>query len=227
MSRLYYFKYIVLFVFICCFSQVTYAEDWLQVDYNGNAVFLDRDSLTINNESLYYNIRYYDKKQKDEFVVTIQSVNDTAGRVSSCRFSDYKWDKSLAKINVKKKSKSLEHIDSNSFLYNANLVASLLNEINEENKGPDFDLYVKELQKKIKKYWNPPRNKECKRVVLLLKIGRDGKLLSKKVLFSSGFSDVDKAAIDAVLLASPFSPLPKKYLGQSIDIQFVFDYNVH
>ncbi|MBD5402435.1 TonB family protein [bacterium] len=93
-------------------------------------------------------------------------------------------------------------------------------------REPDFGPYMRELQRKIKMNWDPPKGNESKRVVLLFKIAKDGRLLSCSVFKSSGLPNADKAAINAVHLAAPFKPLPPDFKGQSIDIQFTFDYNV-
>ena len=93
-------------------------------------------------------------------------------------------------------------------------------------REPDFGPYMRELQRRIKMNWDPPKGNESKRVVLLFKIAKDGRLLSCSVFKSSGLPNADKAAINAVHLAAPFSPLPPDFKGQSIDIQFTFDYNV-
>ena len=93
-------------------------------------------------------------------------------------------------------------------------------------REPDFGPYMIELQRKIKRRWNPPRGNESKRVVLLFKVKRDGSLISLKMFKSSGVQEADQAAIDAVKLAAPFRPLPPEYRGDDIDIQFTFDYNV-
>ena len=93
-------------------------------------------------------------------------------------------------------------------------------------KEPDFGPYMRELQRRIKMSWDPPKGNESKRVVLLFKIAKDGRLLSCSVFKSSGLQNADKAALNAVHLAAPFRPLPPEFKGQSIDIQFTFDYNV-
>ena len=93
-------------------------------------------------------------------------------------------------------------------------------------KEPDFGPYMKELQRRIKMNWNPPKGNESKRVVLLFKIAKDGRLLSCSVFKSSGLPSADQAALDAVKLTAPFKPLPVEYKNSSIDIQFTFDYNV-
>ena len=93
-------------------------------------------------------------------------------------------------------------------------------------KEPDFGPYMRELQRRIKMNWDPPKGNESKRVVLLFKIARDGRLLSCRVSRSSGIDAADRAAISAVELTAPFKPLPPEFKGQSVDIQFTFDYNV-
>ncbi len=93
-------------------------------------------------------------------------------------------------------------------------------------REPDFGPYMRELQRRIKMNWDPPKGNESKRVVLLFKIAKDGRLLSCSVFKSSGLPNADKAAINAVHLAAPFRPLPPEFKGSSIDIQFTFDYNV-
>ena len=92
--------------------------------------------------------------------------------------------------------------------------------------APDFGPYMRELQRRIKMNWDPPKGNESKRVVLLFKIAKDGRLLSCTVHKSSGLPAADKAAINAVHLTAPFKPLPANFRGSSVDIQFTFDYNV-
>lgn len=93
-------------------------------------------------------------------------------------------------------------------------------------REPDFGPYMRELQRRIKMNWDPPKGNESKRVVLIFKIAKDGRLLSCSVFKSSGLQNADKAALNAVHLAAPFRPLPPEFKGSNIDIQFTFDYNV-
>lgn len=93
-------------------------------------------------------------------------------------------------------------------------------------REPDFGPYMRDLQRRIKMNWDPPKGNESKRVVLLFKIAKSGALLSCSVYKSSGIPSADKAALNAVRLTAPFKPLPPDYKGASIDIQFTFDYNV-
>ena len=93
-------------------------------------------------------------------------------------------------------------------------------------REPDFGPYMRELQRRIKLNWDPPKGNESKRVILLFKIAKDGRLLSCRIHKSSGMPSADQAALKAVELTAPFRPLPADFRGQSIDIQFTFDYNV-
>ena len=93
-------------------------------------------------------------------------------------------------------------------------------------KEPDFGPYMKELQRRIKMNWDPPKGNESKRVILLFTIARDGRLINIKVHRSSGLQAADNAAMNAVKLTAPFRPLPPEFKGNSVDIQFTFDYNV-
>ena len=93
-------------------------------------------------------------------------------------------------------------------------------------REPDFGPYMRELQRRIKLNWDPPKGNESKRVVLLFKIAKDGRLLSCRIHRSSGLPTADQAAMKAVELTAPFRPLPADFKGQIIDIQFTFDYNV-
>lgn len=93
-------------------------------------------------------------------------------------------------------------------------------------REPDFGPYMRELQRRIKLNWDPPKGNESKTVVLLFKIAKDGRLLSCRVNRSSGLPSADQAALKAVELTAPFRPLPADFKGQNIDIQFTFDYRV-
>ena len=93
-------------------------------------------------------------------------------------------------------------------------------------REPDFGPYMRDLQQRIKRNWDPPKGEESRRVVLLFTIARDGRLLGVSVSKSSGLQSADRAALNAVKLTAPFRPLPAEYRESSVDIQFTFDYNV-
>ena len=93
-------------------------------------------------------------------------------------------------------------------------------------RQPNWGPYMKNLEQRIKRNWTPPKGDSSKRVVINFTIGRDGRLLSAKVVKSSGVPLADRAAMSAIELTAPFAPLPPEFRGQSVPIEFTFDYNV-
>lgn len=91
---------------------------------------------------------------------------------------------------------------------------------------PDFGPYIAELQRRIKRNWNPPQADRSKRVVAFFTVGRDGRLLNVSLQQSSGTAIADEAAVAAIRASAPFRSLPPEFRGNSIDVQFIFDYDV-
>lgn len=99
----------------------------------------------------------------------------------------------------------------------------------EDAKAPDMDdfaPYMANMQKTIKAKWEPPKGDHSKSVVLFYTLNRKGEVIKSNILETSGDVEMDKAAMDALQEAAPFGKLPKSFKGQSIDVQFTFDYNV-
>lgn len=96
----------------------------------------------------------------------------------------------------------------------------------ENIKNVNFYPYMKSLEKKIKSNWEPPKVKENRSVVTLFKINKDGTINGAKILKTSGDGICDNAALMAIYKSSPVGALPKNFEGNSIDIQFNFDYKV-
>lgn len=109
-------------------------------------------------------------------------------------------------------------------LYDASQTEQKKASVEEE---ADWAPYMRELQRRIKNNWKPPRDPYVSNsVVLMFKISKDGRLLSNSIHKSSGSEKYDKAAVDALIAAAPFRPLPSEYKKESVEIQFTFDYRV-
>ena len=93
-------------------------------------------------------------------------------------------------------------------------------------RQPNWGPYMKNLEQRIKRNWTPPKGDSSKRVVITFTIGKDGRLLNARVTKSSGVPLADRAAMSAIELTAPFQPLPPEFKGQSVPIEFTFDYNV-
>ena len=93
-------------------------------------------------------------------------------------------------------------------------------------RQPNWGPYMRDLEQRIRRNWTPPKGDSSKRIIITFTIGRDGRLLSHKIVKSSGVPLADRAALSAIELTAPFRPLPPEFKGQSVPIEFTFDYNV-
>lgn len=90
----------------------------------------------------------------------------------------------------------------------------------------DWTPYITELEKKIKKNWNPPRADVSNSVKTSFKLSKDGNLVKYDIVESSGKKSVDDAAIYAIKSAMPYKPFPENAERDTVDIEFSFDYRV-
>ena len=100
------------------------------------------------------------------------------------------------------------------------------NNIQMQKEEPDFGPYMRELQRRIKLNWDPPKGKESLKTIALFRVYKNGELGEIRIVKSSKDKQADTAVINAIKRSNPFKPLPAEFKGTSIDIQFYFDYNV-
>lgn len=87
----------------------------------------------------------------------------------------------------------------------------------------DLQLYLADLQRRIKRAWFPKGDEfRQKRAVVVGKIHRTGEVSNLRLERSSGDNRSDQADLKAVANAAPFRPLPSHCPDQA-DVQFVFD----
>ena len=70
---------------------------------------------------------------------------------------------------------------------------------------------MRNLEKRIKKNWNPPNDDVSKRVIVYFKIGKDGRLISLKTGKSSGSISHDDAANPLLKETATIAPLPPEF----------------
>lgn len=126
--------------------------------------------------------------------------------------------------SVETKPETQQHIAQNNISDKSLQKLSSDNQTSDKKeKEIDFSPYMNELTRRINLNWDKPNISGDYKTVLLLKIAKDGRLLSCRVQKSSGLRAFDNAAINAVELTAPFRPLPPEYKGFEIDIEFVFE----
>ena len=88
--------------------------------------------------------------------------------------------------------------------------------------------YFTNMRKAIELVWNYPLEAARKglsgEVGLEFAINKDGRTSHIRVIKSSGYEILDKAIIEAIKLASPFSPLPDGFKKQKIVVTGSFRY---
>ncbi len=109
--------------------------------------------------------------------------------------------------------------------YAENTALKQTNDANIRN-GVDWNPYITELEKKIRKNWNPPKADISNNVETSFKLSKDGNLVKCEITKSSGKKSVDDAAIYAIKSAMPYKPFPENAGMDTVDIEFSFDYKV-
>lgn len=208
----------------------TYANNWEKItsDDKNIDLFLDFNSIKNFDNKIYYIARYNDLTKNQQKVVYLVS-NCESSQAALLSSMNYNPDKNYEIINPRIYSFSFKPIKYDTFIYNLNHAACTF--YNNTNKKADtsdyvdFGPYMRELQRRIKMNWTPPKGNSNKLIVTLFKIAKDGSLLSVEIKESSGVKEYDDSAIEAIKLTAPFRPLPSGHKGDSISIQFTFDYN--
>lgn len=100
-------------------------------------------------------------------------------------------------------------------------------------EGVDFSSYVTRMIATVRRNWyavmpESVRLGERGVVVLVVKIMRDGSVASgdPRLVYSSGKSHLDSAAISALRASNPFEPLPPAFSGPYVEFRWMFLYNV-
>jgi len=94
-----------------------------------------------------------------------------------------------------------------------------------DNANFKFSYYTNSIVKKIRRNWRWSSSYTVLRAVIYFKIDRNGDIIYTKIKESSGDEEFDKNALRAVLLSSPFAPLPETYYEKDLGVYFEFKFN--
>jgi TonB family protein len=90
----------------------------------------------------------------------------------------------------------------------------------------DYDKFMRDLQREIKRNWFPPKSNESRSAMVVFKVHRDdGRVSDIRITRSTGMALGDQAALKAIRSVSTKLQLPPG-APKDVDIQFTFDYNV-
>ena len=93
---MHYFKLLLIFVgLLMLTSPPVLAENWVEVVGADNKVYIDSDSILSDGNYLFYNIKYYEPKAREDLIVTVQARENSAGIVKTCPVSKYNKYKTI------------------------------------------------------------------------------------------------------------------------------------
>jgi TonB family protein len=113
--------------------------------------------------------------------------------------------------------------------------ASLISRLGDREEGAKLafqsqsqvNAFMDDMSKKIKKAWDPTPESVSYQVSVSYRILNQGKVDKVEVTKSSGSAIADKAAVDAVKDAAPFSDINCSDPDDELCLAFTFDYNVN
>ncbi len=104
-------------------------------------------------------------------------------------------------------------------------------EISLDTTESKYISYFKHIRDKIYLVWRYPREAAMAGISgvvrILFVIGRDGYLKEVRILESSGYTVLDKAAVNAIYAAAPFGPFPKDWTEKELRIRARFIYTLY
>ncbi len=87
----------------------------------------------------------------------------------------------------------------------------------------DFAPYMVSVRENIQKNWHPPDVIQEGHVSVLFQLDRSGRIISSKILESSGNEIFDESALDALKRSEPFGKFPEQSSREVITINYSFD----
>ena len=96
-----------------------------------------------------------------------------------------------------------------------------------DTRGFELSGYSQFIVDRIKENWLIPSiiRSDSGRTTILFYIEKDGQVTGIRVVMTSGNKRLDNAALNSVLIAGPFPPLPRDFSGEHIGAKLVFSYN--
>jgi len=96
---------------------------------------------------------------------------------------------------------------------------------NNVRDSANFQPYMIDMQRRIKRAWFPPKCSDSQCAKVKFEVDRDGYVSELQVVEHASSRMQDEAALKAVVNAQPFRPLPPGSPSK-VDVEFSFDYNI-
>ena len=105
-------------------------------------------------------------------------------------------------------------------------------ELMSDPKGIDFRPYLIQVLAAVRRNWHAVIPESARlgmsrgRVAIQFAIGKNGAVPKLVIASSSGIPSLDRAAVAGISASNPFPALPKDFTGDTIRLQFAFQYNL-
>jgi TonB family protein len=86
--------------------------------------------------------------------------------------------------------------------------------------------YLRDVHRRIKHAWTPGADDITGSAQIMFRIRKNGRLVSMRLIRSSGESDTDDSAMHAITACAPFKPLPPEFTADYLDLLYTFNYKV-
>ncbi len=91
----------------------------------------------------------------------------------------------------------------------------------------DMRKYFAEIQRRVRRNWNPKYAVQEYTTVLNFSIQRNGQITLLSVSRTSGSQEVDREALEAVQDSGPFDPLPANFPAEMLNVEFNFNIYIY
>ena len=105
-------------------------------------------------------------------------------------------------------------------------------ELMSDPQGVDFRPYLIQVLAAVRRNWYAVIPESARlgmsrgRVAIQFAIGKNGAVPKLVIASSSGIPSLDRAAVAGISASNPFPALPREYTGDTIRLQFLFQYNL-
>lgn len=92
-----------------------------------------------------------------------------------------------------------------------------------------FQKWIPQVERTIKKHWHPPQTLYEQHGRIRMLVNREGRIYKYRLVASTCDRKADDAILEAVKEASQknLPPLPETFVGRSVTVEYVFDYDIH
>lgn len=244
-------KLAILSMVLLSLNSVVFAADWIRLNITNTTkyIYLDHDSVSKDDNSLFYVIRYKNDKGIEKAAYIKYSLTDE--KIGVVKLKDYHAEKYKTENDWQNSFAFMKELGKDSFFNSINTFVKddkMVQKLNAERelrrqaastgskeliqkyskKYPGMGEYIVLVESKIRQNWKLPVTNNGGVAKVQFKINRDGKLTFCEIKESSGNKDNDNSALAAVKNTEPFEHFPETAAKdlKEINILMTFDYYV-